>query len=186
MRYQAMQDVKRSWDDHKYEKSGKAVEPDYIPEKFGASSMQVFAGEDEGSRDRAAARKEQMKRWTQEKVAETAIRKAAEVEEDKQFAAMSSAIDEIRLMTEIEESDMRRAMKMNVADYNRMVTDDNARAAAECKEDQRTNPQCTSLHLEAHDEAETGVRRKDMFHGFTEAQLRRILQDNEAIRQIKM
>ena len=124
LRHQAMQDMKMTWEEHKYNKSGRTTEPDYRPEQFGASSMQVFAGEDSGMGERAMAKKEQMKKWTQDKVTEVAKRRLAEKQEEDNFADMSAAMDSVRTETEREEKDLRRAMTMNVADYNHLVRND--------------------------------------------------------------
>lgn len=187
------QRIKQSWEDAISYKNSRPADPDFDPDRTGVSAAQVFSGEDRNRTHRLADQKQQMSKWIQEQVADKSYHGMMNREDDAKYAQLMRAVDSIREAAEQEELDMQRYLKKTVKDDNDILTIT-----------QRENKQClspkyafkgltaqeqlaaTSLNAFSEDASiamdENGrIIRKDMFRGYTEAQKRRILQENEEV-----
>jgi len=169
--------------------------PDYEPGKLSASSAQLLDGEDNGRISRKQAQSHQMRRWIQEQIAEKAYYKEMDREEEMKYAETLRVIGEMRDAAEKEEADMRRAYMDRAHRENQEVLamSNEIRRKQKAEWDKLTPEEKSRFSsLDLFDEntgkaMDAGGRiiRKDMFKGFTDAQRRRIFQENEAVIQQK-
>lgn len=194
MRKFQMEELKKEWEDKSSElRARRAVKPaDYYPEKFGPSSFQVFDGEDTLAEERERMKKDQVRRWTQEQVAERAVQRQREKEEDMYNAEMIRQIDLMREQAEEQEINMHKMLRREVADSNKELAEmqGNRKMQKKYSEvfDESGNPLTTSMPLSVSNNNFTNdgkVVRKDTFRGYTPAQCRKLLQENELLREIK-
>lgn len=194
MRRYQMEELKKSWEQQKADKpSHNKVVEDYDPENFGPSSFQVFDGEDVLAEERAALKKDQMRRWTQEQIAEHAAKRRDLNEEDLAQADLIRQIDEIRAQAEVDEKQMHALMRKEVADENVKLGAARRAALEQKKFEEQRMPDggalTTSLRMPEDMDVpaitEDGVLRKDLFRGYTPAQRRKLLQQNETLRAAK-
>lgn len=123
MRKFQMEELKNNWKEKSIEiKSKRNIkEPDYIPNKFGPSSFQVFDGEDVLAEEREQLKKDQIRRWTQEQVTEKSVAARKFRDEDYQNAELIKCIDVIRANAEREEALMKKRLVNEVAEANKEV-----------------------------------------------------------------
>lgn len=188
MREYQKQELKNSWElTIAAKKAIKDAPPaPFIPDNCGASAAQMFVGEDRNRVERTREQKNQMKRWVQEQVAEKSYLKSHEKDDDYQYADAVKVMDEVRLMAEKEEEEMRNYWKQTVKNDNlELARIQRARNTAKTM-DGLLPGEGTSLILPDEDQAnamdENGrIIRRDAFKGFTEAQRRRIMQENAQV-----
>jgi hypothetical protein len=199
LRNQQMQQLKSNWADAAQRKREndrfQRALPDYDQTKLSASSAQLLDGEDGDRASRKGAQSQQMRRWIQEQIAEKAYLKEMDREEEVKYAETLKIIGEMRDAAEKEESDMRKAYLDRANRENKDVHAMTQEIRRQQKEEwDKLSPaeksRFSSLDLfdESTGKAMDGsgrVIRKDMFKGFTEAQRRRIYQENEAQIQAK-
>jgi hypothetical protein len=194
-----MQQLKGSWSDAVQNKREndhfQRTMPDYDPSRLSASSAQLLDGEDSGKISRRVAQSQQMRRWIQEQIAEKAYLKEMDREEEVKYAETLRVIGDMRDAAEREESDLRKSYLDRANRENKEVLRMTQEIKRKEKEEwDRLTPEEKSrfASLDLFDES-TGkamdssgrVIRKDMFKGFTDAQRRRIFQENEAVIQQK-
>jgi len=194
MRKFQMAELRKDWAD----KSAKATEkkaiidPDYQPESFGPSSFQVFDGEDTMAEERERLKRDQVRRWAQEQAAEHAVKKQRERDEDLYNAEMIRQIDDIRGQAADQEKNMHSMLQREVAASNKEL----AALQANRKMMEKMRSTCdengkqlvTSIPLSISTpslDADGKVVRKDAFRGYSQAQCRKLLQENEMLRDIK-
>lgn len=187
------QELKKSWEASITAKGVKSFEPSFNPDSTGVSAAQTFAGEDRNRPQRLKEQKSQMTHWIQEQVADKQYMKMLNRGEADKYTEMMRAVDSIREAAEIEEREMQRYL-------NNVVKDDNAKLAMTQRENRQylknlvsTMPledqwKATSISMPDESAAsamdEHGrIIRKDMFKGYTEAQRRRIMQENGEVAQ---
>lgn len=193
MRRYQMQQLKQTWEAQKSEKSGRPVAIDYEPEKFGPSSFQVFDGEDVLAEERASLKKDQMRRWTQEQIAEHAVQRKQMKDDDMAQADLIRQIDYVRGQAEDDERHMHALLKKEVAQENQQLSASRRAALEKSNYERQHMPDgralTTSLRMPEDMEVpavtEDGVLRKDLFRGYTPAQRRKLLQENETLRAAK-
>lgn len=199
LRAQQMQQLKQSWTAARATKEQREytdrTAPDYEREKLSASSCQLLDGEDGSRATRKVAQNQQMRRWIQEQIGEKAYVKEMEREEEMRYAETLKLIGEMRDAAEKEEADMRKAYLDRANRENEEVMRMTREIKRQEKEEwDRLTPAEKSKFssLDLFDETagkamdvSGRVVRKDIFKGFTEAQRRRIFQENEAIIQQK-
>ena len=181
--------LKKDWQQaiqHKYDRDN-AVVPESEP---GLASAQRFVGEDTFAEDRKRLQREQMRNWTQQELDEKSRQVNVNRVEDAKYHEMMCAIADIRESIEKEEQDMRYSLKQNVNQANSQL------AQQQRYQRQRENRpyaqlesqeilQATTLQLPTDRalavDGEGRINRRDMFRGYSDAQRRRILQENEDI-----
>jgi len=184
--------IKQSWDDaidgRKTEIANTNVYLD--PLESGPSAAQNFAGADPFRKERIKAQKEQMRKWVQEQVAEKAETKSASDTGDRAYADMLVAVEQIREEADKEEKEMKEYLKNEVKTSNAALKA--ARTERLTNEDadfKALSPteQGMAASLNLHDNEDIAmdehgrIVRKDQFRGYNAAQIRRIIQDNEAL-----
>lgn len=194
-----MQQLKSSWSEAVQKKKEndyfQRTLPDYEPGKLSASSAQLLDGEDNGRISRKQAQSQQMKRWIQEQIGEKAYLKEMEREEEMKYAETLKVIGELRDAAEREEISLRKSYLDRANRENQEVHRMTQEIRNKQKEEwDKLTPEEKSRFssLDLFDE-NTGkamdssgrIVRMDMFKGFTEAQRRRIFQENEAVIQQK-
>ena len=182
---------KNSWEEAlAFKKSQIDNIPDFGP-VFGTSSCQEMSGIDLNLKERKVLQREQNSKWIQEQIAEKSFRKAQMYEEEMQYADMLKQIDVIREMNEKEEEAMKKSILASTVGDNKLKAFMNAeRIAAERAAKLADTNAVVSLPLPDEDQAlaldaNGRIIRKDAFKGFTPAQRRKILQDNEMLKQFK-
>jgi hypothetical protein len=170
MQHNHMQDLKRDWEGDIARKESERVNPlDYDVSNCGLASAQNFTGEDPAKEDRIKDQQDQMRRWIQEQLAEKAQKALDDKDEDRKFADMMNLINDIRLAAEKEEEELRKAQQKDVNAENDMLS--------KMRERPEEDPGALSLDINE----DLNEMRKDAFRGLTDAQRRRILQENEAL-----
>jgi len=194
MRAYQKEEIKKSWMQAIEAKRNIAPEPILDPRLAGPSAAQNFAGADPNRAERIKAQKDQMRRWVQEQVAEKAHIKAKESQELAAYSDMLKAIEEIRDVADREEVELSRFSKRSVKEQNDVLAAARRQRWAEEKASwtslpAETKAAATSIDLRENEslaiDANGRIVRKDMFRGFTEAQRRRIILENELLLQHK-
>lgn len=194
MRKFQMEELKKEWTSTSSQTRDRRaiVDPDYIPEKFGPSSFQVFDGEDTLAEERERSKKDQVRRWAQEQVTEHAVAKQRQREEDMYNAEMIRQIDQIRGQAQEQEINMHKMLQAEVAASNRELAalQGNRKMMNRMREtcDENGQSLVTSIPLSiSQPSLDTAgkVVRKDAFRGYTPAQCRKLLQENEILVEIK-
>lgn len=188
MRKYQTQELKASWEAAINAPKAKPAK-DYVPSKFGPSSFQVFDGEDVLAEERDKVQKDQVRRWTQEQIAEKNHKKMLEMEEDYMHAEMLRQIDVIRAQAEEDEKQMHRALKQQVA-YDNSILVESQKLKKEMEKNSvyfqdSGKPVKTGLNIDEPALLPDGTIRKDTFRGYTPAQRRKLLQENEYLRADK-
>lgn len=199
LRNMQMQQLKASWSDAAQRKREadyfQRTLPDYDPAKLSACSAQLLDGEDSGRLSRKLAQSQQMRRWIQEQIAEKAYAKELEREEEVKYAETLRLIGEMRDAAEREENELRKSYLDRANRENKEVlrmTEEIRRKEKEEWDKLTPEEKSRFSSLDMFDEvtgkamdAHGRIVRKDMFKGFTDAQRRRIFQENEALIQQK-
>ncbi len=189
-------EIKNSWDDAVAEKKKIAAKPEPFldPLEAGPSAAQNFAGADPFRKDRIKEQKEQMRKWVQEQISEKSEIKTNANQADKAYSDMLNAVEQIRESADKEEKEMREYLK------NEVKTSNAALKAARIERTMNEDADFKSLSpaekamaasLNLHDnediamDANGRIVRKDQFRGYSAAQVRRIIQDNEALLAFK-
>jgi hypothetical protein len=131
-----------------------------------------------------------MRKWVQEQVAEKAETKSASDTGDRAYADMLVAVEQIREEADKEEKEMKEYLKNEVKTSNAALKA--ARTERLTNEDadfKALSPteQGMAASLNLHDNEDIAmdehgrIVRKDQFRGYNAAQIRRIIQDNEAL-----
>jgi hypothetical protein len=188
------EDVKKSWDDAVRFKENKYVEPDLDPANAGVSAAQTFAGADPYRKDRIRSQKEQMRKWVNEQVREKSANAKAKKEEELYFAELTNTIVNIQEEADAEEKAMTKYLNDTVRDENIRAAQEKAQRKAAMIMADKNLPMserlaATSINLRDNEDLamdETGrIVRKDQFRGYTQAQTRRIIAENEAFLEAK-
>ena len=178
-------EVKSDWESAiAYKQSLKnEKEPELDPLKAGVSAAQSFAGADPFRKDRVKRQKEQMRSWVFEQVAEKEAIKAATDKGDEAYSDMLRAVGEIRDAADTEEKEMTRFLNDTVREENKVLSEARSKRLAEYDEWRKAKA-ATSIELHDNEELamdESGrIVRKDQFRGYTKAQIRRVVEENEA------
>eukprot|EP01035_Chromulina_nebulosa_P018506 gene18506-24223_t len=167
---------------------------EFLPEPT-ISSAQVFEGEDINQSERILKQQEQMKSWINEQINEKYHNKLLSKQEELKYIEMLKAINDVREAAENEEKTMKDYLTETFKNENLRLADiqRNQRLNENkifLNDDQDTILKATSLDIPTDNDLavdEYGrIRRRDMFRGYTDAQRRRILQENEDIIQNKL
>jgi hypothetical protein len=194
MRKFQMEELKKEWTTKSGDIKEKRafIDPDYEPEKFGPSSFQVFDGEDTLAEERERLKKDQVRRWAQEQAAEHAVQKQRERDEDLYNAEMIRQIDQIRGQAAEQEKQMHSMLLREVSHTNRELAEMQAnrkmmdKMRQTCDDDGGSLVTSIPLSISAPSlDSDGKVVRKDAFRGYTPAQCRKLLADNEILRDIK-
>jgi len=185
-----MQQMKQSWADAAKKRLAEkdVVEVDFDTANSGPSSLLAMKGEDINKEETDRQKKELMRQWIQQQIAEKNETKGFDQEDDLNYADMIKAIDEIREATELEEKEMRKFVTDAVKRDNLelAMAQKMRRDAQNSINDENNGALSTSLDVFFEDRGaamdEFGkVKRADMFRGFTEEQRRTIFQQNQDI-----
>ena len=156
-------------------------------DECGASSAQNFGGDDAKRDEKARIQKEQMRTWVKDALLEQKYKQVSDKEEDLRYAALMQALDHYREAAEDEEKQMNHIVKIAVKEENAALA-----AEARIRNGKVIHPanMATSLDLFNEDlymamDEQGRIIRRDHFKGFTPAQLRRLMQENEMILQEK-
>lgn len=193
--YQKAQ-LKESWDamviEHKREKAEPEVFLD--PLKAGPSAAQSFAGSDPRKAERIKAQQEQMRRWIQEQVHEKAENQSKRNADAEAYSNMLNAVETIRDAADTEEKEMKAYLNKTVTDSNAALIAAKARRAidSEASWNSLTPAQqaaAASIDLRENENLamdENGrIARRDAFRGYSKAQIRHIIQENEDLLALK-
>eukprot|EP00607_Mallomonas_marina_P001528 CAMPEP_0182427276 /NCGR_PEP_ID=MMETSP1167-20130531/16663_1 /TAXON_ID=2988 /ORGANISM="Mallomonas Sp, Strain CCMP3275" /LENGTH=345 /DNA_ID=CAMNT_0024609403 /DNA_START=186 /DNA_END=1223 /DNA_ORIENTATION=+ len=162
------------------------------PESCGTGACQTFAGEDPGHDERAKMQKAQMRRWTQEQLAEKAYRQQKQKEDEDNYAQYVHTLDYMLGETQQEQQEMRRKTNLDFARANKEQADEVMRKKAAEREhllkmDKEEISSTMSLGLMLEDVSEAVVNdhgkiaRRDHFKGFTTEQKQKIIRENEML-----
>jgi hypothetical protein len=194
MRKYQLSEIKKGWDVATKEKKERDRQElsnsNFDLSKCTTSSAQVFAGEDLNRANRLKSQKDQMRRWIQEQCAEKSSNKDNENDDNANYAIMLKAIDEIRDSADREEKEMKDYLKETVNAQNNDLAIQQKQKRDELARNSKLS-QGNTLNMEPEDTMSaldplTGrIVRKDMFKGFTPAQKKTFLQENELIAQQK-
>jgi len=184
MKKQQMDEMKQSWQESKEEKASRRPESMAIDRgNCGMSSAQNFRGEDLSRHEKERMKQEEMKQWVREKMYDRSNQKIMDKEDDDDYARLLKTIDGIRGAAEKEELDMRNYMNHSVRDENKALAEEHkSRYGKEITPvDMSTSLKMYNEDVHAAMDENGHIVRKDMFKGFTPAQKRRIMQENEMI-----
>ena len=184
------EEVKKSWDamvELKASQNKPEVELD--PLQSGVSAAQNFAGADPFRKERIRNQKAQMREWVQQQVLEKQAFADAEKADRNSYSSMLTAIAEVRDAADKEEKEMQQYLNDTVREENfRLSAAKKERMAQEARlwtdlplEEKKA---ATSINLRDNEDIamdENGrIVRKDQFRGYNAAQIRRIIEENEA------
>jgi len=190
MRAYQQAEMKKSWNEAAAQRAAlkAAPEPFLDPLLAGPSAAQSFAGSDPSRGDRTRAQKAQMLKWVQEQMQEKAEIKSKADVADESYSQMLKAVEQIRDAADKEEAEMKAYLENSVKEGNQTLiaskrqreinkdADWNALSRAE-------KAAASSINLRDNEEMamnEFGrITRRDAFRGYTDAQKRRIIQENE-------
>ena len=190
MRAYQQAELKRSWDEAAAQRAAlkKTPEPYLNPLLSGPSAAQNFAGSDQGRGERARAQKAQMRKWVQEQVQEKAEIKASADRADESYAQMLKAVEQIRDAADKEEAEMKAYLEKSVKEANQTLIANKRRAEVDKNASwnaltRAEKAAATSINLRENEEMSMNefgrITRRDAFRGYTDAQKRRIIQENE-------
>lgn len=197
MRDQQMQQLKKSWEESISSKRNNSAPSvlDFDRDRSGKSSVQIMDGEDVTKNERTIAQKNQMRQWIQEQIAEKAYRAEMEARDNTARHQQMVIIDQMREAAEEEDKKLRRSNRLQINSHNEQIrlkkVEDSSQQLAQWEEQSLEEKlSLTSLDLFNEDPSaamgDSGrIVRKDMFKGYTEAQKRRIFQENDAHAQVK-
>ena len=158
-------------------------------ENTGISAAVQFAGEDPYRRERLMQQREQMRKWAEEQLLEKQRIQSLEKDEDQSYASVLRQIDQIREDNEADEAAMRRAVRLKFVEENTnfMLQKRAIIADGKAESDKDTNASLPIIEERNDLATDAGGRiiRKDMFKGYTLDQQRRMLQENEALKEAK-
>ena len=188
MRKQQTEELKHSWMSEIAAKKANQPEPYVLNlDECGASSAQNFGGDEAKRDEKARIQKEQMRTWVKDALLEQKYKQVSDKEEDLRYAALMQALDHYREAAEDEEKQMNHIVKIAVKEENAALA-----AEARIRNGKVVHPanMATSLDLFNEDlymamDDQGRIIRRDHFKGFTPAQLRRLMQENEMILQQK-
>jgi len=184
MRRQQLDELKQSWESEIEAKRARAPEPYVLDlEQCGPASAQNFGNDEEKDDRKSRIQKEEMRTWVKDALIEKKHRSVAEREEDMRYAALLQALDGYREAAETEEKEMEKIVKLSIKDENAAMA---MAARSQRHRDNNAPETSTSLNLFNEDlyaayDASGRIIRRDHFKGFTPAQLRRLMQENEMI-----
>ena len=188
--------LKESWDnavsEHQYIKAQPEVFLD--PLKAGPSAAQKFAGSDPNRGSRLRAQQDQMRRWIQEQMHEKAEAASTANDGDIAYGNMMKAVEEIRDAADIEEKEMKSYLNKTVTESNAALIAAKRQRAIDASADwDRLTPQqqaaassidlreCENLAMDENGR----IARRDAFRGYSQAQVRHIIQENEDLLTLK-
>jgi hypothetical protein len=196
MRAYQQAEIKRSWEDAiKLRSAIKATPEPYLdPAKAGPSAAQNFAGSDPSRGERARNQKTQMRNWVQEQINEKAEIAAREKASADSYAQMLKMVEQIRDASDKEEAEMKDYLRKSVKESNNLLiaAKQNRQDISDAEWNTLTREQkanAASINLRENEQiamdASGRITRRDAFRGYTDAQKRRIIQENEALLQRK-
>jgi len=186
--------LKESWEQSLLEKRERDAikDPEFNRDTAGMAAVQKFSGEDDSRLDRIQAQQKQLSRWTREKLDELAIKRAEERKEEMNNDDMMREIDRMRGEAEDEEKALRKAMIVHQNalndEFNKLRKE---RQAAEMAQSHKDDALAVLPIVYEHKEnalsnsGNVALGKRDNFKGFTQGQVRRILQDNEELMRHK-
>lgn len=150
--------------------------------RLGASSLQVFQGEDLGAKERKRLQSEQQRQWLQEQRIADAEAKEAE-EHEKQCTELLQLQQTVRLRDlSVAEEERRRELVRSTAEYNKQLTEQKAAAEAArraAEQEQNAREQLAAFHGPLLSEDPSGAQPapgatvrvlSDRYKGMSEAQ----------------
>lgn len=189
MKDYSKREVQKSWDSAvKYKSEKKELDKqdkDYRPEVAGPASCVSFAGQDDDFALTNKMKQAAMRASLQEQMAAKAEENLHANDDDMQYHSMMGAVDVIRDEAEQEEEALRKYITQSVRDHNNeLAAQLRERKDRAIQEDKRAGEQLFSITNETKEYAydKSGrIIRKDMFKGYTDAQQRRFLLENQRI-----
>lgn len=184
-RQQQNDTLKSSWSAAMVAKKAIPRESDTDYSRCGIAAAQIFDGEDNGRSDRVRSQRELMRKWINDQLNEREETKQSEVEDERRWAEYVAMTTELRDEAERREVELMKAHKAAVLATNKELAQqhyDKYKA-----KDRSAAPEPTSIAAFNSEDVTQAIdeygriTRRDMFKGFTAAQRRRILQDNEVI-----
>ena len=193
LREYEQKEIKASWERSlagKQERDAhQSMQKDIDFEDTGISAAVQFAGEDPHRRERLMQQREQMRKWAEEQLLEKQRIQSLEKDEDQSYASVLRQIDQIREDNEADEAAMRRAVRLKFVEENTnfMLQKRAIIADGKAESDKDTNASLPIIEERNDLAMDAGGRiiRKDMFKGYTLDQQRRMLQENEALKEAK-
>ncbi len=191
MRAYQQVELKNSWEQAITQRQAlKAIPEPYLdPQLSGVSAAQRFAGSDPSQGERLRAQKAQMRKWVQEQMQEKAEAKEVLNRANDSYAQMLKAVEQIRDAADKEETEMKKYLQQSVKESNQNLIKvkhrlEQEKDAAWNQLSREQKAAAASINFRENEEIsmdEFGrITRRDAFRGYTEAQRRRIIQENEA------
>lgn len=198
MKFEQMRKLKNSWESNLMEKKTNEIKyknDKLILENTSLTGASRFSGDDyEESIERGKNKRQQLKEWLTQQLQEQKYKQSRDQETNDRYNEMQRLLAEIREQDEKEDEEFRRNTNIRIKQEN----DQLAKERQYYKD--MTDPdkimsideklKATSLDLFnenktiAVDESKNRVTRVDMFKGFTEAQIKQIMKENdEALQQ---
>lgn len=185
----AKSEVVKSWENAvEYKKEKVEIEKrikDIDLDLVGPAAAQKFQGAGDGYEMNERLKKTNQRAILLEQMAEKSESKAGTKEDDLCYAQMMQTIDGIREEAEIEEVELRKYVTNSVKEHNKELA-----ASAKARRDKEiynekmgTNATFDILneHKEYAYDSKGRIMRKDAFKGYTDAQQRRFLLENQLI-----
>jgi len=190
MRAYQQAEMKKSWDDAAAQRAILKATPEPYLDPFlsGPSAAQRFAGSDPSRGDRTRAQKDQMRKWVQEQMQEKAEIKLKAAIAEESYAQMLNAVQQIRDAADKEETEMKAYLENSIKEGNQALIANKRRAEKEndAEWDAKSRQEkaaASSINLRDNEEMSMNefgrITRRDAFRGYTDAQKRRIIQENE-------
>lgn len=188
--------LKQSWDDaaEEHERIKNIPETYLDPLKAGPSAAQCFAGSDPNREVRLTAQKQQMRRWIQEQLHEKGEIQQKSDDGDIAYSQMLKAVEEIRDAADKEEKEMKVYLNSQIKDANNaLIMAKNQRALDDTREwdslSKAEQVAAASINLRDNEDIamdDNGrIVRRDAFRGYSQSQIRRIIQENEDLLELK-
>lgn len=145
-----------------------------------------FAGDDPLHGDRVAQQREQIRRWTDEDIADREWRRQCERDEDMAQAQLNITIDEMRLRQQEEEDRLKKEVTKKILSENNELGALKARLKEEEFRKSSEDRNCTLiLGQDAVTDEYGNVTNKDNFRGYTKGQQKQLLKENEELIRLK-
>lgn len=153
---------------------------------FHNDTPMIFAGDDPLHKERVQQQRDQMRRWTEEDLADKEARKKQERDEDMAQAQLNMAINEVRLQQQIEEDQLKREVTRMILSENNELGAFKAKLREEEYRRDMEDRNCTLvLGKDAVTDEHGFVSNKDSFRGYTKGQQKQLLLENEELMRLK-
>lgn len=187
LRRQKAAQMREEWDAQIKEKEylrkqGRQNEID----SFQKDTPMEFAGDDPLHQERIAEQREQIRRWTEEDLADREWRRQREREEDMAQAQLNLTIDEMRLQQQEEEDRLKKEVTRKILLENNELGALKAQLQEEEFRRSARDRNCTlMLGEDAVTDQYGNVSNKDSFRGYTKGQQKQLLMENEELVRLK-